>query len=145
MRGVTTSRAPSSASSSGKTEMEMERGGLMDGWVGWKKQARRVLSPSLSLCALLLPSPDFTIAMTGWYSPDAVIIREKRWTPPPLIHIINAKKATLLADPVARDVIAAWFRAKEGVVDRGVVARAEVEVEGGAAWEGRGREARLKN
>ena len=117
----------------------------MDEWMDeWRRDPpvpRAALSLTLSTNS---PSPDLTIAITGWYSPDAVIISGKRWTPAPLIHIMKAKKATLLADPVARDVMAACFRAKEGVLERGVVARAEAEVEGGAAWMDGEREARSR-
>jgi len=55
------------------------------------------------------------MAISGWYSPEAVIIRENRWTPPPDIHIMKARKPTPLAVPVARAVMAACFRAREGV------------------------------
>jgi hypothetical protein len=73
--------------------------------------------------------------MSGWYSPDAVIMRENKWTPPPLIHIMNAKKPMLLAWPVARAVMAACLAAREGVWAEGRP-RAEAEVEGVEAWEG---------
>jgi hypothetical protein len=78
------------------------------------------------------PSPDLAMAMMGWYRPLAVIIREKRWTPPPDIHIMNARKPMLLAWPVARAMMAACLAARVGAaaaVEAEAPGRAERDAE----------------
>ena len=52
------------------------------------------------------------MAISGWYTPETVVMMLNRWIWLPLIHIMKHKKATLFSCAYARPFTAACFVAR---------------------------------
>ena len=54
------------------------------------------------------PSLDFKIAVSGWYTPERVVIMGNMLRVFPLMYIMKQSMATCLKQPVAWEKMAAW-------------------------------------